>query len=248
MDNSKINKEYVMDECSPYNVLQELELERKRIARELHDSTIQTLTILIYKAEYCEKIVEKDTIRTKMELQLMIELLKESIADIRNSIYNLHPMSIEDLGLVDSIERYLILLNRDTNINFSLKVEGTEVQCYPIVNVSLYRIVQESCNNIIKHSKGTKACISVIYTEDYLYLKIQDDGIGFCNELNLHNKGNNPYCNSIFDQNINNGYGLTMMRERVNLLGGEFEISYAKDGTMIRVCIPLSSNKEENNG
>ena len=248
MDNTKNNKEYIMDECSPYNVLQELELERKRIARELHDSTIQTLTILIYKAEFCEKILEKDTIRTKIELQLMIDLLKESIADIRNSIYNLHPMSIEDLGLIDSLERYLILLNRDTNIKFSLKVEGTEVQCCPIVNLSLYRVVQESCNNIIKHSKGTKACISVTYTEDYLYLEIQDDGVGFCIEHNLLNKDCNPYCDSIFDQNINNGYGLTMMRERVNLLGGVLEINYTKDGTLIKVCIPLLLNKEENNG
>ncbi len=248
MENGKINNEYVMDECSPYNVLQELELERKRIARELHDSTIQTLTILIYKAEYCEKIIEKDSIRTKMELQLMIDLLKESIADIRNSIYNLHPMSIEDLGLVDSIQRYLILLNRDTNINFVLKVEGTEVQCCPIVNVSLYRIVQESCNNIIKHSKGTKACISITYTDNNLYLTVQDNGIGLCKENNTLNKDMDDYCNNIFNYNINNGYGLTMMRERVNLLSGKFEITYTKDGTIIKVCIPLSLNKEENNG
>lgn len=249
MENLMNNKSHMPGNSSSYNVLQELECERKRIARELHDSTIQMLTILIYKAEFCEKVVEKDAIRTKMELQIMIELLKESIDEIRNTIYDLHPMSIEDLGLIASVERYLIFLNRDTNIDFTLKVNGEEKCCLPIVNISLYRVIQESCNNIMKHSQATKASIDILYTDDIIQLKIQDNGVGFKQKSTYESKETEMLYDEIklLCKDKKNGFGIPMMRERVKLLGGEFEIVTDTDGTMIKIFVPLPNHKEEFN-
>ena len=231
---------------SSYTILQELEMERKRIARELHDSTIQMLTMLIYKAEFCEQIVEKDAIRTKMELQIMIGVLKESIDDIRNTIYNLHPMAIEDLGLISSLERYLIQLNQDSKIEFALKVIGMEKECPPIVNISIYRIIQECCNNILKHSKGNKACIYITYSEDMIDLEVQDNGVGFSNYTVSVDKNDS---NNLEQRTCNNdrksGFGIPMMKERVALLNGNIKFQSNKDGAIVKVRIPFFIYKEE---
>lgn len=248
MENRKITKPKEVENIS-YNVLEELELERRRIARELHDSTIQMLTMLIYKAEYCENVMEKDAIRTKMELQIMKQVLKESINEIRNTIFNLHPMSIEDLGLVASLQRLLIFFNRNSNIDFTLKVDGAEQECQPIINISVYRIVQESCNNIVKHSKATRASIHVTYTEQEIYLEVQDDGMGITDDKLNYDTNFQAYCKEeLFLEKNMSGYGIPMMRERVNLLEGNLDIDTSGRGTLIRVSIPLCANKEDMNG
>ncbi len=224
-----------------YRILQDLELERKRIARELHDSTIQMLTMLIYKVELCENIVDKDIIRTKMELDIMKRVLKDTIDDIRSTIYNLHPMSLDDLGLIASIERYLIILKRDSTIDFTLNVTGVEIKCIPVINSSLYRIVQECCNNIIKHSKGTKASVHIIFSDNHIKMNIKDNGVGIKKNHNISNYD----MDVLRSEDYRNGYGIPMMIERVHLLGGNIEIHTGIDGTDIMVYIPLFFNKED---
>ncbi len=226
-----------------YKILQDLELERKRIARELHDSTIQMLTMLIYKVEICENIVDKDTVRTKMELDIMKKVIKDTIDDIRNTIYNLHPMSIEDLGLVASLERYLIILKRDSSIDFTLNVEGEEKKCISIINLCLYRIVQECCNNIIKHSKGTKASVHIIFSDESIKMNVKDNGVGISKNINI----SNCELDVLKSDSYKNGYGIPMMIERVHLLGGSMDIKTGIGGTDIMVYIPLSFNKEDEN-
>lgn len=231
-----------------YNALEDLELERKRIARELHDSTIQTLTMLIYKAELCNKIIEKDIIRTKLEIELMIKYLKESIDDIRNTIYDLHPMSIDDLGLVVSLERYLKNMNQDSNIEFILYVDGQDVISNKIENLTIYRIIQECCCNIIKHSNATKAAIYLFYTSTSIKLRVEDNGKGISEEIL-----NNIDSNSILDRACIertegiHGFGIPMMKERVNLLGGTIKMYGDYKGTVIMVEIPLFHNEEDKN-
>ncbi len=230
-----------LNDRSSYNILQELELERKRIARELHDSTIQMLSMLIYKAEFCQNIAEKDANRTKMELEIMIQVLKESIDDIRNTIFNLHPLSIEDLGLVASLERYLTQLKNDSDIDFSMKVIGNETECNSNINISIYRIIQECCSNVLKHSKATKASVHITYS-DSIAIEVEDNGIGFTNsdrEEYIKNK------TCLYGEAYKNGFGLPMMRERVSLLHGCINIKTSKRGTIVNVLIPLSLEEED---
>lgn len=228
-----------------YNVLEELEEERRRIARELHDSTIQMLTMLIYKTELCEKLVEKDTIRTKMELEIMRQVLRESIDDLRNTIYNLHPMLIDDLGLTASVERYLITLRRDSLITFTLQVEGEEMKLIPILSLCCYRVIQECCSNIVKHSKASKASITITYAKTDIQIHIYDNGIGI-DKVHIENGSTNITANDNEKAcSKSNGFGIPMMKERITMLNGRFQYKTSNDGTHVNVGFPLVTCKED---
>lgn len=211
------------------NVIETQENERKRIARDLHDSTVQNLTNMMHKTELCTRLIDIDSVRAKLELQTMINTIKLTINDMRNIIFGLRPMSLDDLGLVATIERYIRDFNKNHEIDISLKVNNDEKSVLPVINLTLFRIVQESSNNAIKHGKATKIVIDLVYNEDSILLSIFDNGCGFKKDTYMEAKAN-----------IFSGYGLSMMKERVLLLSGDFNIeSSDNNGTKILVKVPL---------
>lgn len=212
------------------NVLETQENERKRIARDLHDSTVQNLTNMMHKTELCTRLIDIDPVRAKLELQTMINTIKSTINDMRNIIFGLRPMSLDDLGLIATIERYIRDFKKNHEIDISLKVQNEEKSILPVINLTLFRIVQEASNNAIKHGKANKIVINLTYDEDVILLSIQDNGIGFKNDTYMDTKAN-----------MFSGYGLSMMKERVLLLSGDFNIeSNENKGTKILVKVPLN--------
>ena len=215
-------------------VLESVEKERQRIARDLHDSTVQNLTSLVHKAELCLKLVDMDPIRCKLELSSMEKQLREVIEDARRMIYDLRPMSFDDIGLDVTIERALDKCKAAYNIRYTLKVEGQMYQLSNIVSLTLLRIIQESCSNAVKHGNAKEINIRLIYEADHIVLIIENDGDGFdfsaIQEMN---------------RNDNSGFGLSMMKERVYLLSGELDIQSedGKKGCLITVTLPIK--KEE---
>ena len=137
-------------------ILKTQEMDRNRIARDLHDSSVQGLTALVHKLEYCIKMIDKDPVRVKLELQTMIELNKEIINGMREIIYDLRPMSLNNIGFVSSVEAYCQHMRRNDNFDVVLKVNGQEQKLSSITSVTLFRILQEACNNSLKHSKAKK--------------------------------------------------------------------------------------------
>ncbi len=218
------------------NLLETQENDRKRIARDLHDTTAQNLTNIIHKTELCTKLIDIDPIRAKLELQTMISTIKTTIDDMRSIIYNLRPMSIDDLGLIATVERFIKKCNSNDEIEFSLIIHNEEINVLPIINLTLFRIIQEASNNAIKHGKATKIVIELEYIENSILLKITDNGIGFNNEI---------LCNDV-DKSILSGFGLSIMKERVLLLSGEIKIeSRINSGTKILVEVPVRTFKED---
>ena len=216
-------------------ILNALEDERSRIARDIHDSTLQNLTNLIHKTEYCTKVIDIDPIIAKLELQTMVKTIKSTNEETREIVYNLRPMSIDDLGLVDTIDRYVFLLNQKPGINYkiSFKLLSKEKKQAAIVNLSLFRIIQEAVNNAIYHGKAKKIEIFLEYKENHLILKICDNGIGF--DVDLSKSQNNSL----------RGLGLSIMRERVNILSGKITIvSKINEGTQIKIIIPTKLTQE----
>ncbi|MDO5291125.1 MAG: sensor histidine kinase [bacterium] len=246
-----------------YSILDVLELDRKRISRDLHDSTVQILTMLVHKAELCEKLIEIDAIRTKMELQVMSNVLKDSISELRQTIFNLRPMSMDDLGLMDSIERYLQILIQSSEVVFLIDVNDEdeldiEQLLTPVQKLSLYRILQECCSNILKHSNANKALITLQVKRDEIILIVEDNGKGFNNPLvvNKINEINNDSAlehdqyfqelsKAVSERTDFSGYGLSMLQERVYLLDGKLQINSQEKGCRITVSIPVIT-KEEN--
>lgn len=219
-------------------LLETQEMDRNRISRDLHDSTVQSLTSLGHKMEYCSKLVERDPIRVKLELQSMIDLNKEIINDMREIIYDLRPMSLNNIGLVSTVESYCLHLRRNDNLDVVLKVEGEDRGLTSIVSVTLYRIIQEACNNAIRHSKAKRIYIRLAFLNQNIELDVEDNGVGFdISKVEEHET-----------EDFLHGFGLSTMRERARLLAGSFSIDTKPGvGTKIHVFVPVNytSRKEE---
>lgn len=215
-------------------LLETQENERQRISRELHDSTVQNLTSIVHKTELCSKLIDIDPIRCRLELTMMSRTLRDIINDTRQMIYNLRPMSFDDIGLEITIERALDKVKNDMSCNIGFAVEGEPYNIKPVIGITILRIIQEACNNAIKYADSNMIQVKLIYEEDAIVISIEDDGKGF-NETSLE----------VLNRNDNSGFGLSMMKERVYLLSGEIEITSEENiGTKIQVRVPIN-NKEE---
>ena len=226
-----------MDREQGLHILESHEHDRNRIARDLHDSSVQSLTALVHKTELCIRLMDMDTIRVKLELQTMIETIKTIINGMREIIFNLRPMSIDNLGLTVAIDSYCLQLKKNNDIDVEFHNQTEEPKLSSISKITLYRILQEACYNVIKHARASKIDITLSCTEDGMKLAVQDNGCGFDMTKLQEPSDRIPY-----------GFGISMMRERATLLGGAFRIESIVDkGTTVYVDIPLQE-KEDNSG
>lgn len=218
-----------------FKIIDVREKERQRIARELHDSTVQNLTHLIHKIELSSMFIDQDKIRSKLELESCIKILKSSIEEIRETIFNLRPMSFDDLGFRQCIENLIANIklnypNCDVELNiFDLVRYDWKIKNKKSINlflVTVYRIIQEAISNIIKHSEADKIVLDVKCVDLNCVIIIKDNGKGFSVEDTL-------------EQNEKH-FGLSDMQDRVNLLNGTIDIiSECGHGTELKIEIPL---------
>ncbi len=206
------------------SILDVRETERQRIAKDLHDISLQNLSHLIHKIELSSIYIDNDPIKAKLELATVEKELRHIIEEIRTVIYNMYPVSLEDLGLKITIEKSLNLMNKDGK--FTLETDIEDVSCEnELIQLSLLRLVQECCRNAIKHSKGDKLFVSLKRNENgYYIIKIKDNGLGFqekeMDESDFH-------------------FGLSIMKETVYLLNGKINIDTSENGTIIEIEIPF---------
>lgn len=205
--------------------LEKQELERKRIARELHDSIVQNLTTLIYKTELCSKLIFKDPVQAQLEMCMMSDTLRSCIKEMRDIIYDLRPMELDDLGLDIALEQFITQMTMQNEVKMKIIETGEAQEFLPVVNMTLFRIITEACNNAVRHGNSQNIEINLIYGLNYFSVKIKDDGCGF--EVN----------NELIEKK---NFGISIMRERAHLLKGEFQIqSKPEKGTVVEVKIPL---------
>lgn len=233
-------KNVLWDQESPIlntgiNILDLQERDRQRIARDLHDSTVQNLTSLIHKIQLCLRLVDMDPVRTKLELGSMTNTLKAVINELREIIYNLKPMSLEDLGLLLTVERYAnqLMMNHDIKVRISHNDEIDDI--LPVIKLSLFRLIQEACNNAIKHAESKNIDIKIYFKKNQVSVTVIDDGKGF----DLDCIGDNA-------QKDYSGYGLSIMKERVYLLSGTMKLdSTINKGTIVTITVPIFKSKGE---
>ena len=211
-----------------FSILVTQERERQRIARDLHDSTVQNLTSLVHKSELCIKLMDVDPIRCKLELSSLNKTLHDVINDTRNMIYDLRPMSFDDIGFDVTVDRYLDKLRSSSSTSFSYKINGEPYTLNSVTELTLLRVIQEACSNAIKHGGASKVDILFTYYPDYVQLNIDDDGMG----VDL---------SSIPDvsREDNSGFGLSIMKERIYLLSGDIQFESQPDkGFHITIKVP----------
>ncbi|KAB3529022.1 sensor histidine kinase [Alkaliphilus serpentinus] len=208
-------------------IIRAQEEERQRVARDIHDGPAQTFANVIIKAEICEKLMDIDKEKSKIELQVLRNILREGVKDIRKIIYNLRPMAIDDLGFIPMVQRYIEVFQKDTGIAVDFIILSQSQMEDQVKNLSIFRVIQESLNNIKKHSGAKNVKIKLEMNKKGISLYIIDDGIGFElneNEMEIRDDG---------------GFGITNMKERVELLNGSLQIrSEVNKGTKINVNIP----------
>ncbi len=209
------------------------EEERKRVARDIHDGPAQLIANLVIKAELCEKLIDKDKEKAKNELSSLKDFLRSSLRDVRQIIYNLRPMSLDDLGLIPTLQRYIAKYIEESNIPVEFLVLGEPKPLKPVVELAAFRIVQEALTNIKRHSGAKNASISVEYAGNQVNLLISDDGKGFDKKEIQMTKWEDA------------GYGLLNIKERVELLNGKFDIRTARNkGTRIFASLAVDIGEE----
>lgn len=220
-----------IEELNPEKKLTVLDIqekERQRIARDLHDTALQSLIHLIHKLELCSKYIDVDTVQAQLEIATCNKHLKQLIDESRVSIFNLRPMSFDDLGFMEVMRRLQVNLEEHSDMKIEFAID--DIPCeHSLILITIYRIIQEACNNSIKHSKGSRLTVMTCLQKDNYYCRIEDNGIGF---------------QTTESAKKTNHFGMVMIQEQVSLLSGEINIqSELGKGTIIEVYIPTSIMK-----
>lgn len=211
-----------------FSVVDVQEKERQSIARDLHDTSLQDLTHLVHKVELSSLYIDQDPVKAKLELATIESGLRKVIDDIRNRIYDLRPMTFDDLGLRETLSNLFTLLNHEGKFeilmdiddidDFDEKYSEKEKNFFLIM---IYHIIKESVLNSIKHSGGNRIEVSLKQNAKSYLISIKDNGTGF--DINEATKKNRHF-------------GLLVVEERVFLLGGKMRID-TQDGTSIEIEI-----------
>ena len=215
------NENVQKNECScntenGKKMIEMLETERKRIVSELHDTSLQDIAHFVHM----------------MELNSVSKGLHNVIEDIRSTIFNLRPMTFDDLGLKASFERLLDFLNADRDYIMDVEIDDVSCETDDYFCITLYRVVQECLLNIKKHSQATRVLFHCKKTEQQYEILIQDNGKGFTMEE--------------VEDKANSHFGLALIHEGVVLLNGTIHISSEiGQGTTIDIKIPLDLHLAE---
>ena len=208
-------------------ILNAMEEERKRIARELHDETSQVLTSLLISLAILEESITTEEARNRIADTR--KLAHQTLRAIRNLSIDLRPSALDDLGLLPALRWYVKEYQQKFAISVDLQVTGFKERLPAEMETALYRIVQESLTNVARHAHAHNVSVLMKEDADTVYVTISDDGIGF--DADQLQKTPGP--------GQEHGWGLVGMHERARLLDGSLTIaSHSESGTIVHVQIP----------
>ncbi len=209
-------------------LFQSQEEERRRIARELHDESGQSLTAVKLALERLEQNVSSQEKGLKEEIGEIIRMVQRTSSEIRRLSYHLHPTLLSDLGLEPALDLYFKEIKNHTDHNIEFNMVGFDRRLDVDMETVFYRFSQEALTNTLKHSGADNFRLSIIKSYPKIIFRAEDDGIGFDTQIIGSDKRN---------------LGLLGMRERTSLLGGTFQLrSKPGEGTRIRIEIPFAES------
>jgi PAS domain S-box-containing protein len=203
--------------------------ERRRIARDLHDSTGQDLVALATTLSQLHAAIPSSSRKLRKLASQCQALAGQSIRDVRTLSYLLHPPMLDEAGLEDAIRHYAGGFTERTGIEVELEISPRVRRMKPDVEVALFRVVQESLTNIQRHSGSQRAKIRIERDHGKVTLEISDKGSGIPGSLRRRNG----------KLSIGLGVGIPSMHERVKLIGGQLDIESSGSGTTVGVTIPV---------
>ncbi|RQD72256.1 MAG: histidine kinase [Tindallia sp. MSAO_Bac2] len=211
------------------SIIRAQEEERKRVARDIHDGPAQSLANIVMRAEFCMKLMEVSPEKVSGELEELMELVRNSLGDVRKIIFDLRPMSLDDLGLLSALKRYTEQYSETFGIHVEISVIGSEKRFDNSIEIGLFRVIQEALTNVQKHTNSDEVVIKIEFMPKKLNVLIRDNGQGFDPE-------------QVEPENESSGYGIMGMKERVQLMKGTINIkSQRGNGTQISVSVPIEA-------
>jgi two-component system sensor histidine kinase DegS len=204
-------------------LIQAQEAERQRLSRQMHDGPAQALSNFILQTEIAVRLFDIDQTKAKEELTTLMKTATSAFQKIRDFIFELRPMMLDDLGLVPTLKRYVEALKEKSSINIQLLVTGTERRFESYLEVMIFRAIQELVINALRHSQANRITVKIDISDTSVHVSVEDDGKG----INLDTIGDEG------------GMGLKVIRDRVEMLGGYFDIeSSMEDGTRVNFQVP----------
>jgi PAS domain S-box-containing protein len=206
--------------------------ERRRIAREIHDSTVQKLALMSINLSQLERAAG-DAQKTQKIIQNSRELSSQCAQELRSLSYLLHPPMLEELGLASALKIYAEGFSNRSGIDLQLDIQPDFERLPPEMEIALFRVAQESLSNILRHSKSTKAKIKLV-SNGAIELAISDQGQGFPGGKTSGN-----------DAEIKMGVGILGMSERMKQLGGTLKIDSGPGGTSVNAHLAYAGGMDE---
>jgi signal transduction histidine kinase len=210
-------------------LLRVLDGERRRLARELHDTIGQHLIALKLNVNVLRKSPEREDLWVGAE-----QLMKQCISEVRTLSYLLHPPTLDEIGFASAANWYVKGFIERSGLRVSLNVSEGLTRMPPEVELSLFRTLQETLNNVHWHSGASKADVMVARSAHDVTLEVKDNGHGIPQQLVLQ----------ILDTGGPSGVGLMSMRERARELGGTMQLQSDQNGTSVRIRIPITPGSE----
>ncbi|QPG54230.1 sensor histidine kinase [Heyndrickxia coagulans] len=212
-------------------VIEAQEEERKRISREIHDGPAQMLANMLLRSDLVEKVYHENGMEEAIaEMRTLKELVRDSLKEVRRIIYDLRPMALDDLGLIPTLKKYLSTIESYKGSPvITYRHLGEERRLPTNYEIALFRLIQESVQNALKHAKATEIQVKSELRKNSFIATVKDNGVGF----DIHS--------------IREGaFGIVGMRERVSLLNGEISIhSKIGAGTLVIIQIPMQLDLEK---
>ena len=211
-------------------IIRSQEIERQRIAREIHDGPAQAIANIIFRLDIVQKVIDQNPKAIPDELLKVKEIAQGALNEIRHFIFDLRPMTLQDLGLIATLRKIILHSPGTDNTKVELMLEGDERELDPEIELAIFRMAQESLTNIRKHAKADKAWVQLKYFPDKVVLIVEDNGMGF--DLKQNKQRNIDEYRS---------YGLIGMQERADDIGGVLQVtSQPMRGTKVIFTIPLN--------
>ena len=225
LEQAKIKQEFGI------RIIAAQEEERKRLSREIHDGPAQMMANVLMRTNLIDRIYrEKGAETAYKEIIDLKESVRNALSEVRRIIYDLRPMALDDLGIGPTLKKYLsTIMEYNSGVDIQFVSYNNERRISSDYEVALFRLVQESVNNAIKHGKSRKIIVKLEWLRNEINVVIKDDGKGF-------DTGN-----------IREGaFGIVGMKERIDLLKGSIDItSSIGKGTVIMIKVPLPTEDEE---
>lgn len=206
-------------------LVQAQEAERQRLSRQMHDGPAQALSNLILETEIAMRLFDIDKEQAYEELGTLRDSATKTFQQVRDYVFELRPMMLDDLGLVPTLKKYTSAIEEQSDVTIRFGVTGLERRMESYLEVMIFRAIQELIRNALLHSQANQIDVQLDVGDSFVRINVEDNGMGFDAE-SLDNE---------------KGMGLKLIRERVDMTGGNFEVdSRLGEGTRVSLRVPDS--------